>query len=33
MMIIALPSPDCARDWNYNFHGSNWVCRCNEGLE
>jgi len=33
MMIIPLPSPDCARDWNYNFHGANWVCRCNEGLE
>jgi len=33
MLIVPLPSPDCARDWNYNFHGANWVCRCNEGLE
>lgn len=33
LLIIPLPSPDCARDWNYNFHGANWVCRCNEGLE
>ena len=32
-MIIPLPSPDCATDWNYNFHGMDWVCRCNEGLE
>jgi hypothetical protein len=21
LMIIPLPSPDCATDWNYNFHG------------
>jgi len=20
-MIIPLPSPDCAVDWNYNMHG------------
>lgn len=33
MLIVPLPSPDCARDWNYNYHGANWVCRCNEGLE
>jgi len=33
LLIIPLPSPDCARDWNYNFHGSNWVCKCNEGRE
>lgn len=33
LMIIPLPSPDCAVDWNYNFHGMDWVCRCNEGLE
>jgi len=33
MLIIPLPSPDCSRDWNYNMHGDNWVCRCNEGLE
>lgn len=32
-MIIPLPSPDCATDWNYNFHGMDWVCNCNEGLE
>lgn len=33
LMIIPLPSPDCAVDWNYNFHGMDWVCKCNEGLE
>ncbi len=32
-MIIPLPSPDCVTDWNYNFHGMDWVCKCNEGLE
>jgi hypothetical protein len=21
IMIIPVPSPDCARDWNYNLHG------------
>jgi hypothetical protein len=33
IIIIPLPSPDCAKDWNYNSHGKNWVCRCNEGTE
>ena len=32
-MIIPLPSPDCATDWNYNFHGMDLIFRCNEGLE
>ena len=32
-MIIPLPSPDCVTDWNYNFHGMDWVCKCNEGRE
>jgi hypothetical protein len=32
-MIVPLPSPDCEKDWNYNFHGEEWVCRCNEGRE
>ena len=30
-MIVPLPSPDCSKDWNYNFHGMDWVCKCNEG--
>ena len=30
-MIVPLASPDCAVDWNYNFHGMDWVCKCNEG--
>lgn len=33
VMIVPLPSPDCATDWNYDLHGSDWVCNCNEGLE
>jgi len=33
LMIIPLPSPNCESDWNYNFHGMDWVCKCNEGLE
>jgi len=33
VMIVPLPSPDCASDWNYDQHGADWVCRCNEGLE
>jgi len=33
VMIVPLPSPDCATDWNYDQHGADWVCRCNEGLE
>jgi hypothetical protein len=33
LMIVPLPSPDCEKDWNYNFHGEEWVCRCNEGRE
>jgi hypothetical protein len=33
LMIIPLPSPNCETDWNYNFHGMDWVCKCNEGLE
>ena len=33
LMIIPLPSPDCETDWNYNFHGDDWVCKCNEGHE
>ena len=32
-MIIPLPSQNCESDWNYNFHGLDWVCKCNEGLE
>jgi len=32
-IIQALPSPDCKTDFNYNFHGKNWVCNCNQGLE
>lgn len=32
-MIVPLPSPNCATDWNYNFHGMDWVCKCNEGME
>lgn len=33
VMIVPLPSPDCATDWNYDLHGTDWVCNCNEGLE
>ena len=33
MILIPLPSPDCAKDWNYNEHGEDWKCRCNEGFE
>lgn len=33
LIIIPLPSPNCATDWNYNEHGSNWQCRCPEGRE
>lgn len=32
-MIVPLPAPNCATDWNYDIHGDDWVCRCNEGLE
>lgn len=32
-MIVPLPAPNCQTDWNYNEHGNDWVCRCNEGLE
>ena len=24
---------DCKTDWDYNFHGSDWKCRCNHGFE
>ena len=33
LILIPLPSPDCAKDWNYNLHGTDWICRCNEGIE
>jgi len=33
VMIVPLPAPNCETDWNYNEHGNDWVCRCNEGLE
>lgn len=33
VMIVPLPAPNCQTDWNYNEHGNDWVCRCNEGLE
>jgi carbonic anhydrase len=33
MWIVPVNSDDCATDWNYNFHGADWVCRCNEGQE
>ena len=33
VMIVPLPAPNCATDWNYDVHGDDWVCRCNEGLE
>lgn len=33
IIIVPLPSPNCATDWNYNSHGSDWKCRCNEGRE
>ena len=33
LILVPLPSPDCAKDWNYNQHGLDWKCRCNEGLE
>lgn len=33
MIIIPLPSPDCETDWNYNQHGQDWKCRCDDGLE
>jgi hypothetical protein len=33
LIIIPLPSPNCATDWNYNEHGADWKCRCNEGRE
>lgn len=31
--MIPIAAPNCKFDWNYNFHGQNWVCNCNEGLE
>lgn len=33
IMVVPIPSPDCAVDWNYNEHGKDWKCRCNEGRE
>lgn len=33
VMIVPLPAPNCETDWNYDSHGDDWVCRCNEGLE
>jgi hypothetical protein len=33
VIIIPLPSPDCRKDWNYNAHGKNWVCKCQVGLD
>lgn len=33
MIIQALAAPDCKTDFNYAFHGANWVCNCNQGLE
>ncbi len=30
---MAIPAPDCLTEWNYNHHGSDWQCRCNEGYE
>ena len=32
-MVIPIAAPNCKYDWNYNYHGQNWVCNCNEGLE
>jgi hypothetical protein len=32
-IIIPVESPNCKYDWNYNIHGQNWVCNCNEGRE
>lgn len=32
-IVIPIEAPNCKYDWNYNFHGQNWVCNCNEGLE
>jgi hypothetical protein len=32
-IIVPIASPDCKFDWDYAFHGQNWVCNCNEGLE
>lgn len=33
LILVPLPSPNCASDWNYNQHGADWKCRCNEGIE
>jgi hypothetical protein len=33
LWIVPVNSDDCATDWNYNMHGMDWVCRCNEGQE
>ena len=27
------PAEDCKFDWDYKFHGINWKCNCNEGLQ
>jgi len=27
------PAEDCKFDWDYKFHGMNWKCNCNEGLQ
>jgi hypothetical protein len=30
---MPIPAPDCLIEWNYNHHGADWQCRCNEGYE
>ena len=28
--MLPLPSPNCKVDFNYNLHGEEWKCGCNE---
>lgn len=32
-IIIPLPSKTCNHNWNYNSHGDDWECKCQEGKE
>jgi hypothetical protein len=33
MILVPLSSPNCETDWNYNEHGKDWRCNCDEGRE
>lgn len=33
LIIIPLPSKVCNSNWDYNKHGENWECNCQEGKE